>query len=163
MLDASSLPRNAWVLSLTSLLRDVASKMLVHLLPLFLANVLSLRLAVMGLTRHHRGMASAIDDCPVRVLASLKRGWHSPLEACTPVLPGTGPPLPARRTPMDRYTGLDAHASSRYWGSQVVETNAKALIEVLSSIPGPRHLCPEAGTLASWLYEILSPHVIQPP
>ena len=33
--------------------------------------------------RHHRGMATAIDDCPVRVLVSLKRGWRSPLEAYT--------------------------------------------------------------------------------
>ncbi len=40
-----------------------------------------------------------------------------------------------------------------------METNAKALIEVLRSIPGPRHLCLEEGTLASWLYEVLSPHV----
>ena len=24
---------------------------------------------------------------------------------------------------------------------------------------GPRHLCLEEGTLASWLYEVLSPHV----
>ncbi len=45
----SRVPRNVWVLSLTSLLRDVASEMLVHLLPLFLANVLGVRLAVIGL------------------------------------------------------------------------------------------------------------------
>ncbi len=59
---------------------------------------------------------------------------------------------------MDRYIGLDAHASScalgvlrpsgKRPGSHVVETNAKALIEVLHSIPGPRHLCLEEGTLA---------------
>ncbi len=70
---------------------------------------------------------------------------------------------------MDRYIGLDAHASSctlgvvgpggKRLGSHVVETNAKALIEVLRSIPVPRHLCLEEGTLASWLYEVLSPHV----
>jgi len=70
---------------------------------------------------------------------------------------------------MDRYIGLDARASSctlgvlgpggKRLGSHVVETNAKALIEVLRSIPGPRHLCLEEGTLASWLYEVLSPHV----
>ena len=40
-----------------------------------------------------------------------------------------------------------------------METNAKALIKVLHSIPGSRHLCLEEGTLASWLYEVLSPHV----
>ncbi len=45
----SRLLRNVWVLSLTSLLRDIASEMLVHLLPLFPANVLSLRLPVIGL------------------------------------------------------------------------------------------------------------------
>ncbi len=32
---------------------------------------------------HHRGMASAIDDWPVGVPVSLKRGWRSPLEAYT--------------------------------------------------------------------------------
>ncbi len=48
---------------------------------------------------------------------------------------------------MDRYIGLDAHVSSctlgvlgrsgKRLGLHVVETNAKALIEVLRSIPGP--------------------------
>ena len=70
---------------------------------------------------------------------------------------------------MDRYMGLDAHASSctvavvgpsgRRLHSQVVETNAGALIRVLRGIPGTRHLCLEEGTHASWLYEVLSPHV----
>ena len=70
---------------------------------------------------------------------------------------------------MDRYIGLDAHPSSctlgvlgpggKRLGSHVVETNAEALIEVLRSIPGPRHLCLEEGTLAGWLREVLSPHV----
>ena len=70
---------------------------------------------------------------------------------------------------MDRYIGLDAHSSSctlgvlrpsgTRLGSHVVETNAKALIEVLRSVPGPRHLYLEEGTLVSWLYEVLSPHV----
>ena len=51
---------------------------------------------------------------------------------------------------MDRYIGLDAHASSctvatvgpsgRRLHSQVVETNAGALIRVLRGIPGTRHL-----------------------
>jgi transposase len=70
---------------------------------------------------------------------------------------------------MDRYIGLDAHASSctvatvgpsgRRLHSQVVETNAGALIRVLRGIPGTRHLCLEEGTHASWLHEVLSPHV----
>ena len=70
---------------------------------------------------------------------------------------------------MDRYLGLDAHASSctlavigpsgKRLGSHVVETNAASLIEVLKTIPRPRHLCLEEGTLAGWLYEVLLPHV----
>ena len=66
---------------------------------------------------------------------------------------------------MDRYIGLDAHASSctlgvpgpggKRLGSHVVETNAKALIEVLRSIPGSRYLCLEKVTLTGWLYEVL--------
>jgi hypothetical protein len=43
--------------------------------------------------------------------------------------------------------------------SQVIETNAQALINFLLTIPGNRHLCIEEGTHANWLYEVLSPHV----
>ena len=69
---------------------------------------------------------------------------------------------------MDRYMGLDAHASTCTLGvvgpsgkrlsSQVVETNARALIEVMRTVPGKRHLCMEEGALAEWLYEVLEPH-----
>jgi MFS family permease len=43
------LPRNVWVLSITSFLMDVSSEMLFNLLPLFLVNVLGVRTAVVGL------------------------------------------------------------------------------------------------------------------
>ncbi len=70
---------------------------------------------------------------------------------------------------MDRYIGLDAHSSSctvsvigpsgRRLQSQVLETNARALISFLKTIPKPRHLCLEEGTHAGWLHEVLAPHV----
>ncbi len=70
---------------------------------------------------------------------------------------------------MDRYIGLDAHSSSCTVGvvgpsgkrlqTQVLETNAKVLINFLLTIPGNRHLCLEEGTHSNWLYEVLSPHV----
>jgi len=70
---------------------------------------------------------------------------------------------------MDRYIGLDAHASSctvavlgpsgRKLQTQVLETNAKALIGFLRTIPKNRRLIFEEGTHAAWLYEVLSPHV----
>ncbi|MCH7534073.1 MAG: transposase [Gemmatimonadetes bacterium] len=70
---------------------------------------------------------------------------------------------------MDRYIGLDVHASSctlavigpsgKRLSTQVVETNAATLIEVLRGIPKRRHLCMEEGTLSEWLHEVLEPHV----
>lgn len=70
---------------------------------------------------------------------------------------------------MDRYIGLDAHTSSctvavvgpsgRRLISQVVETNARALVSAIEAIPKSRHLCLEEGALAGWLYEMLAPHV----
>jgi transposase len=69
---------------------------------------------------------------------------------------------------MDRYIGLDVHAASttiavvgpsgKRVKEQVVETNGKALIEMLKLIPGQRHVCLEEGTQAEWLHEILKPH-----
>jgi transposase len=70
---------------------------------------------------------------------------------------------------MERYIGLDVHLSSctvavvgptgKRLGSQVVETNAAALVQVIRGIPGTRRLCTEEGTQSEWLCEVLSPHV----
>ncbi len=70
---------------------------------------------------------------------------------------------------MDRYIGLDAHASSctvavigpsgRKLQCQVLETNAKALIGFIRTIPKNRRLIFEEGTHSNWLYEVLCPHV----
>ena len=45
----SQLPRNVWVMSATSLLNDISSEMLLNLIPFFLANILGVRTAVIGL------------------------------------------------------------------------------------------------------------------
>lgn len=70
---------------------------------------------------------------------------------------------------MNRYIGLDVHASSstaaiidgrgKKLGSQVIETNGKALVEFLKIQPGRLHLCIEEVTQSVWLTEILTPHV----
>jgi MFS family permease len=49
MSEPGQLPRNVWVLTLTSLLTDISSEMLINVLPLFLANVLGVRTSVIGL------------------------------------------------------------------------------------------------------------------
>lgn len=43
------LPRNVWVVTLTSFLTDISSEMVLNLLPLFLSNVLGVRTNVIGL------------------------------------------------------------------------------------------------------------------
>lgn len=72
---------------------------------------------------------------------------------------------------MERYVGLDAHAetctlavvgpSGRRLTSRVVETNGRALVEAIRSIPGRVHLCLEEGTQSAWLYEILGAHAAE--
>lgn len=69
---------------------------------------------------------------------------------------------------MDRYIGLDAHSSSctmvvigpggKRLQTQVIETNARVLVEFIRTIPGNRHRCLEEGTHSNWLYEVLSHH-----
>ncbi len=70
---------------------------------------------------------------------------------------------------MARDIGLDVHAASctlvvigesgRKLNTHVVETNAKTLVDLIKTIPRPRHLCMEEGTQSAWLYEMLSAHV----
>lgn len=74
-----------------------------------------------------------------------------------------------RRTPVDRYIGLDVHAQSTAVGiisdsgkrlsSKLVETSAPSLIELLKNIPGTRRLILEEGTQSTWLSQVLSPYV----
>jgi MFS family permease len=44
-----ALPRNVWILTVTSFLNDISSEMVFNLLPLFLANVLGVRTGTIGL------------------------------------------------------------------------------------------------------------------
>ena len=70
---------------------------------------------------------------------------------------------------MERFIGLDTHSASCTFAvvgpsgkrlqSQVVETNGKALVEFVKTVPRKRRLCMEEGTQSQWLHEILSPHV----
>ncbi len=64
-----NLPRNVWVVTITSLLTDISSEMLVHLIPLFLANVLRTGTAVIGLIE---GLAETTAS-----LMKMYSGWIS--------------------------------------------------------------------------------------
>ena len=70
---------------------------------------------------------------------------------------------------MKRFVGLDGHSETctlavmsptgKRLTSRVVETNGRALVEAIRSIPGEIHLCIEEGAQSAWFYEVLSPHV----
>ena len=64
-----TLPRNVWVVTLTSFLTDVSSEMLFTLLPLFLSNVLGARTNVIGLIE---GVAETTSS-----LVKVGSGWLS--------------------------------------------------------------------------------------
>jgi transposase len=72
---------------------------------------------------------------------------------------------------MRRYLGGDVHsttctfaqlgADGRRLRQDVIETNGRALVEYVRSVPGEVHLCIEEGELSQWLYELLSPEVAE--
>ena len=64
-----SLPRNVWATSLTSFFTDISSEMVLNLLPLFLANVLGVRMAFIGLIE---GVAESTAS-----LLKVFSGWFS--------------------------------------------------------------------------------------
>ena len=63
------LPRNVWVVTLTSFLTDISSEMLLNLLPLFLFSVLGVRTSFIGLIE---GVADAVAS-----LVKMTSGWLS--------------------------------------------------------------------------------------
>lgn len=64
-----TLPRNVWVVTVTSFLTDISSEMIVNLIPLFLANVLGAKTAVIGLIE---GIAETTAS-----LTKIYSGWLS--------------------------------------------------------------------------------------
>ena len=63
------LPRNVWVVTLTSFFTDISSEMIFNLMPLFLANILGVRLNIVGLIE---GIAESTAS-----LLKLFSGWFS--------------------------------------------------------------------------------------
>ena len=72
---------------------------------------------------------------------------------------------------MERYIGIDTHrdsstvcvlsATGKRVTREVVETNGHALVSTVRKLRGALHVCIEEGTWSEWLYEILSPHVVE--
>jgi MFS family permease len=67
--SVTKLPRNVWAVGLTSFFMDVSSEMVINILPLFLANVLGVQTAIIGLIE---GIAEATAS-----ILKLFSGWLS--------------------------------------------------------------------------------------
>jgi MFS family permease len=67
--ELRNLPRNVWAVSITSFFMDISSEMVLNILPLYLANVLGARTALIGLIE---GLAEATAS-----LLKLFSGWLS--------------------------------------------------------------------------------------
>jgi MFS family permease len=63
------LPRNVWIVTLTSFFTDISSEMIFNLMPLFLANILGVRLNIVGLIE---GIAESTAS-----LLKIFSGWFS--------------------------------------------------------------------------------------
>jgi MFS family permease len=94
------LPANVWALAIASFLRDVASEMLVHLLPLFLANVLAVGTTVIGLIE-------GIGETTASVV-KIYSGWLSDRLGRRKGLTASGYALAAAAVPI-------LHAASSAW------------------------------------------------
>lgn len=68
-LGIKQLPRNVWAVGLTSFFMDISSEMVINILPLFLANVLGVQTAIIGLIE---GLAEATAS-----ILKLFSGWLS--------------------------------------------------------------------------------------
>jgi hypothetical protein len=74
---------------------------------------------------------------------------------------------------MERYLGVDVHRESctisvvsevgKEVQRQVVETNGRALVSFVRQLAGRLHVCLEEGEWSQWLFEVLSPHVVEIP
>src|SRR5216683_7673148 len=68
-----------------------------------------------------------------------------------------------------KYIGMDVHkeaiaiavlnAAGKLVMESIIETKANTILEFLKGLRGELHLTFEEGTWASWLYELLQPHV----
>src|SRR5215469_14088867 len=68
-----------------------------------------------------------------------------------------------------KYIGMDVHkeaiavavlnAAGKLVMESIIETKANTILEFLKGLRGELHLTFEEGTWASWLYDLLKPHV----
>ena len=105
------IPRNIWAVSLTSFLTDISSEMVVYLLPLFLVNVLGVRIGIVGLIE---GVAEATAS-----LLKLFSGWFSDRVGGRKWVAVTGYAISAFSKPFYYFAGSARIVASVRWADRV--------------------------------------------
>jgi len=106
-----NLPRNVWAVSLTSFFMDVSSEMVINILPMFLFNVLGVRMSVIGVIE---GVAEATAS-----LLKLFSGWISDKLRARKWLAVTGYALSALSKPFFYFANSWMTVASVRWVDRV--------------------------------------------
>ncbi len=111
MKEKAGLPRNVWVVSVTSFLTDVSSEMIVNALPLFMKNVLGVRTYLVGLVE---GLAETTAS-----LLKIFSGWVSDRLQLRKPLAVLGYALSALSKPVYFFASTWGWVAGARWGDRV--------------------------------------------
>jgi len=125
------LHRNVWVASATSFLTDVSSEMILNVLPLFLANVLGVRVWAVGVVE---GLA----DTTASVL-KLYSGWLSDRLHARKWLAVTGYVISTAAKPLYYFAGTWVQVAGIRWGDRVGKGVRTAPRDALLADSTPPH------------------------
>src|SRR5512138_2133690 len=130
-----NLPRNVWAVSLTSFFMDVSSEMVLNILPLFLANVLGVQTAIIGVIE---GVAEATSS-----ILKLFSGWLSDRLQQRKWLAVVGYGLSALSKPFFYFAGTWEAVAAVRWADRVgkgIRTAPRDALVADSIDPGQRGL-----------------------
>lgn len=132
---AAKLPRNVKVVSVTSLLTDISSEMVVNTLPLFLKNVLGVKTALIGLIE---GVAESTSS-----FLKLFSGWFSDRLGRRKLLAVLGYGISAAFKPLFYFASSWGLVAVARWGDRVgkgIRTAPRDALVADSTPPGRRGL-----------------------
>jgi MFS family permease len=107
----NKLPRNVWVVALTSFLTDISSEMIINTLPLFLKNVLGVKASVIGLIE---GVAESFAS-----FIKLYSGWISDKIKKRKMLAVLGYGISALSKPLFYFAHTWGMVAAARWGDRV--------------------------------------------
>jgi MFS family permease len=129
----NKLPRNVWIVAMTSFLTDVSSEMVINTLPLFLKNVLGVKTSIIGLIE---GVAESTAS-----LLKLYSGWLSDKIKKRKILAVLGYAISALSKPLFYFAHTWGVVAAARWGDRVgkgVRTAPRDALVADSTAPSQR-------------------------